>query len=204
MRNKSGKYELGFSAGALLSNHFQAVVSSGADIKDLIQGSANVDFRLLPVNSEKSQKRYLSEVMKRLKGLPLLVLEQYRLVDSKEQRVIEFYAALRHYSILSEFMIEKVRDKWLNMDYELSDHDFKSFLLHKLSEADDLDQLSDSTTNKLTQVALKMLKELGMFDGNKVVRLEISSPLLRSISNAGDLWFLDAMLLSDNEKQNYI
>lgn len=197
------KYELGFSAGALLSDHFQAVVSSGADPQELSKGSIKVDFKLLPVNSEKSQKRYLSEVLKRLKGLPQLIIEQYLVVDSKEQRVIEFYAAIRHYSILSEFMIEKVRDKWLNMDYELNAHDFKSFLLHKLSEADDLDQISELTTNKLTQVALKMLKELGMFDGKKVKRVEISSQLMRSIANAGDNWFLDAMLLSDQEKQDY-
>lgn len=203
MRSESSKYELGFSAGALLSDHFQAVISSGVDLKELSEGSAKVDFRLLPVNSEKSQKRYLSEVLKRLKGVSVLVLEQYRLVDSKEQRVIEFYAAIRHYSILSEFMIEKVRDKWLNMDYELSAHDFKSFLLHKLSEADDLDQVSELTTNKLTQVALKMLKELGMFDGEQAKRVEISSQLLRGIVNAGDNWFLDAMLLSDEEKQDY-
>jgi hypothetical protein len=203
MRNEGTKYELGFSAGALLSDHFQSVISSGANPKDLSQGSAKVDFRLLPVNSEKSQKRYLSEVTKRLKGLPELVLELYLVADSKEKRVIEFYAAIRHYAILSEFMIEKVRDKWLNMDYELSAHDFKSFLLHKLSEADDLDQVSELTTNKLTQVALKMLKELGMFDGKKVERVDISSQLLLAIANAGDNWFLDAMLLSDEEKQDY-
>jgi hypothetical protein len=89
------------------------------------------------------------------------------------------------------------------MDYELSAHDFKSFLLHKLSEADDLDQVSELTTNKLTQVALKMLKELGMFDGKKVERVDISSQLLLAIANAGDNWFLDAMLLSDEEKQDY-
>jgi hypothetical protein len=203
MELKRIKYELGFSSGALLSEHFQAVISSGADLKELSQGSAKIDFRLLPVNSEKSQKRYLSEVIKRLKDLPEPVLELYLVADSKEKRVIEFYAAIRHYAILSEFMIEKVRDKWLNMDYELSAHDFKSFLLHKLSEADDLDQVSKLTINKLTQVALKMLKELGMFDGKKVQRIDISSQLLRAIANAGDNWFLDAMLLSDEEKQDY-
>ena len=203
MGNNGSKYELGFSAGALLSDHFQAVVSSGADIKELSQGCAKVDFRLLPVNSEKSQKRYLSEVTKRLKGLPEIVLELYLVADSKEKRVIEFYATIRHYAILAEFMIEKVRDKWLNMDYELSAHDFKSFLLYKLAEVDDSDQVSELTTIKLTQVALKMLKELGVFDGKKVERVEISSQLLSAIANAGDNWFFDAMLFNDEEKRDF-
>ena len=203
MRDENSKYELGFSAGALLSDHFQAVISSGVDLMELSQGSAKVDFRLLPVNSEKSQKRYLSEVMKRLKGLPQPVLELYLFADSNGKRVIEFYAAIRNYAILSEFMIEKVRDKWLNMDYELSTHDFKTFLLHKLSEADDLDRVSELTIDKLTQVALKMLKELGMFNGKNVARVDVLTQILRAIVNAGDNWFLDAMLLTDEEKQDY-
>jgi hypothetical protein len=203
--NKAGsKYELGFSAGALLSAHFIAVISSGADPQELSQGIAKVDYKLLPVNSENSQKRYLSEVLKRLKNMPHLVFEQYLSLDSKNQRVVEFYAALKNYSILSEFMIEKVREKWLNLDYELTSYDFKSFLLKKLSEADDLDQVSELTTNKLTQVALKMLKELGMFDGKRIKRVEISSQLLGTISDSGDKWFLDAMLLNDEEKRDYM
>ena len=203
--NKAGsKYELGFSAGALLSDHILAVISSGADFQELSEGIAKVDYKLLPVNSEKSQKRYLSEVLKRLRNMPHLVLEQYLSMDSKSQRVVEFYAALKNYSILSEFMIEKVREKWLNLDYDLTAYDFKSFLLQKLSEADDLDQLSELTTNKLTQVALKMLKELGMFDGKSIKRVEIPSQLLGAISDSGDKWFLDAMLLNDDEKRDYM
>lgn len=198
------KYNLSFSAGALLSDHFKAIISSGADMKQLTDGCAMVDHKLLPVNSEKSQKRYLSEVLKRLKGLPQIIIKQYIGADSKDQRVIEFYAAIKYYSILSEFMIEKVREKWLNLDFELTSYDFKSFLLQKLSEANDLDQVSELTINKLTQVALKMLKELGMFDGKSIKPVEISSQLLRYITNAGDIWFLDAMLLNDEEKRDYI
>lgn len=197
------KYDLSFSSGALLSVHFEAILSAGVQIEELSNGLAEVDYRMMPVNSEKSKKTYLSELLKRFKGVPIDVIELYLNAESFDKRVIEFYVAIRHYSILAEFMIEKVRDKWLNMDYELSAHDFKSFLLHKLSEADDLDQVSELTASKLTQVALRMLKELGMFDGKQVKRVEISSQLLRSIANAGDNWFLDAMLLSDEEKQDY-
>lgn len=203
--NKAGsKYELGFSAGALLSDHILAIISSGVDLQELSQGTAKVDYKLLPVNSEKSQKRYLSEVLKRLKNMPHLVLEQYLSMDSKSQRVVEFYAALKSYSILSEFMIEKVREKWLNLDYELTAYDFKAFLLQKLSEADDLDQVSELTTNKLAQVTFKMLKDLGMLDGKSIKRVEISSQLLGTISDSGDKWFLDAMLLNDEEKRDYM
>ena len=202
MKRKNRKYKLGFSAGALLSNHYETVIFSSVDCYDLSMGRAKINSDLLEVNSEKSQKRYLNEVFKRLKGVNATIISGYASLDSKNKRVFEFFTTCKHYLILTEFMIEIVRDKWLNLDNELSSHDFKSFLLHKLSEIDELDHVSELTINKVTQVALKMLKESGLFDGHSICRIEASNDLLSLIAKNGDEWFLDVMLLSDEEKND--
>jgi hypothetical protein len=201
MREGDTKYDLGFCAGALLSDHFAAVLSTVSDVCELLSQKTKVDHRLLPVNSENSQKRYLSEILKRIRNVSDNVLETYHLSDTQDQKVIEFYAVLKQYKILYEFMIEKIRDKWLNLDDELHPQDFKSFLLFKLAEVNQLDQITDLTIDKLTQVALKMLKELGMYNNHRIQRIRISPSLLRLIGASGDTWFLDAMLLSEEEKQ---
>jgi len=78
--------------------------------------------------------------------------------------------------------------------------DFKSFLLHKLTDTDSVDQVSDLTVNKLTQVALKMLKELGMYDGKVLKKTETDPYVYKVIYDSGNEWFLDVMLQTDEEK----
>lgn len=194
------KYELGYSAGALLSNAFEVVVENCDDLSKLSEGECNVHYSVIQANAESSQKRYLLEILKRLKSTPTKVLEMYKGCDVQSQRVIEFFAVCNTYSIIQEFMIEIVRNKWLNLDFELDSHDFKSFLLNKLSQTDSIDQVSDLSVNKLTQVALKMLKELGLYNGKSFKKIEINPSVLKIIHDSGNEWFLDVMLLTEEEK----
>lgn len=196
------KYELSFSVGALLSRAFEAVVNHCKDTSALSAGDCYINYDIIPVNSENSQKRYLSEIIKRTKGLPIEVLDAYRNSSSSDKRLIEFFAICRFYKIIYEFMIELVRKKWLNLDDELDIEETKLFVLNKLLSTDQQDQVSKNTLHKLAQVTLKMLKELGMYDGIKLKKLEPRYGILRVISKAEDPWFADVMLLTDNEKMN--
>ena len=198
--SKEKKYELGYSAGALLSDAFKAVLQNCAKPSTLIKGNCNVHYSVINANAESSQKRYLNEILKRVKNLPLNVLEMYLESNAKSQKVIEFFAVCNTYSIIQEFMIEIVRNKWLNLDFELEKYDFKSFLLGKLSLTDSQEQVSELSVNKLTQVALKMLKELDFYNGKTFTKLEPNYNVLKAIYNSGNEWFLDVMLLTDEEK----
>lgn len=185
----------------MLSDMFEAVVHNSLNLEELTEGKCRVEASILPVNSEKSQKRYLAEISQRLHLFPLSVLELYPFADSSSKRVIEFFAVCKHYSIISEFMIEIVRNKWLNLDKEIVGYDFKSFLLQKLSQLDNPNQVTEKTINKLAQVVLKMLREVGMYQGNAIKKIEIDPKISTAIAKSGNVWFLDVLLMTDKEKE---
>lgn len=194
------KYELGFSAGALLSEAFNVILSNCNSIEDIINGYETIDYNLIPVNSESSKKRYLFEILKRIKTVPLPILERYLESNSEGQRIIEFFAICNCYSIITEFMIEVLRAKWLKMDFELEFYNVNVFLQMKLSDSNQENAISEKTMYKLSQVILKMLKELGMYDGQKFCKLNLNYSILRLIVRTGNQWFLDVLLLTDIEK----
>lgn len=198
--NSNKKYNLSYSAGALLSGYFDIIVINSKDLSLLIKGEEKIDLNIIPANAESSRKRYASEIMSRLKNFPLDILEYYIYANESDKKVIQFYSICRRYQIIVEFMIEIVRNKWLNLDYELDKHEYKSFLLTKLAETDDQDQVTENTIYKLTQVFFKMISELGMYSENAFQKIEVSHSLLQLIDNTGDRWFFDVLLLSDEEK----
>lgn len=199
--NVNKKYNLSYSAGALLSESFDAVVNASKDFNLLVNGEEKLDYKIIPANAESSQKRYLSEIKSRLKNIPVSILNYYQSADINDKKTIQFYAICRRYQIIVEFMIEVVREKWLNLDYELDKYDYKLFLSNKLAESDDLDSITDNTTYKLTQVFFKMLIELGIYSNGVYNKISPNLELLSHVSRNGDDWFLDVMLLTDEEKK---
>lgn len=199
--SKVKKYNLGYSAGALLYEAFDAVINESNDFSLLVSGNENIDYHIIPVNAESSQKRYLSEIEKRLKNIPISVLDFYMTSDDTSKKVIQFYAICRYYKIVLEFMIEVIRNKWLHLDFELERYDYKNFLQEKLLESNQAEYVTAKTLNKLTQVFFKMLIELGMYSGKTFNKINVDDSLMRTIAKSGDNWFLDVMLLSDDEKK---
>lgn len=98
-------------------------------------------------------------------------------------------------------MLEVVLKKWQNLDYELEVADFTNFLYRKMDFHPELQKITEKSIYKCGQVALKMLIDLGMLHKNKIQKTAISNSILRECVNAGDLWFLDVLLLSEIEKQ---
>ena len=199
-QNTFYKYNLGYTSGALMFEHFDAVVNNSKDFSLLVDGHENIDYRVIPVNAESSQKRYLSEINKRLQKISVPVLEFYLTADEYSKKIIQFYAICRYYRIILEFMIDVVRNKWLHLDFELERYDYKSFLQNKLLETNQTEYITEKTLDKLTQVFFRMIIELGMYRGNTFNKLNINHDLMAIIAKSGDNWFLDVMLLSDDEK----
>ena len=196
------QYNLGYTTGALLSEHFDTVVHHSKDFSLLTTGQESIDHSIITVNSESSQKKYLSEILKRLNGFHVPVLEFYKRADEKSKKVIQFYAVCHSYQIILEFMIDVVRNKWLHLDFELERYDYKSYLQDKLLEANQADHATENTLKKLTQIFFRMIRELGMYSGKQFRKIHVDDRLMKIITDCGDNWFLDVMLLSDNEKNN--
>jgi hypothetical protein len=196
------KYSIAFTAGALLLRETEAFFSATNCFKDIINGNEEVDFNVIPVNAESSKKRIKHEIEKRVIAINNeQLLDTFMAFDKNGKNLILFYGICKCYPIIKHFMLEVVLNKWQNLDHELEISDFTNFLYRKMDFHPELQKITEKSIYKCGQVALKMLIDLGMLHKNKIQKTAISNIILRECVNAGDLWFLDVLLLSEIEKQ---
>ena len=195
------QYDLSYTAGALISDYFDAVMNEIKDFDQFKIGEEVIHHSVVAANAESSQKRYTQELNKRIKQLNKPIYEYYLVAENKDKKIIQFYTICKSYSIIAEFMIEVVRDKWLNLNFNLEPYDFKSYLTDKLEETNSLNSITETTLNKLVQVFFKMLRELGMHSKGKFSPVKINPVLMQLFYKAGDEWYIDAMLQSESDKK---
>jgi len=205
MNNNKSKYTLGFTSGSLLFKEAEAYISCIKDEEEFINGNEEIDKSVLLINAESSQKRIKHELDNRLKGLQNHeLIQQYKTSDETNKKLILFYAACKLYPLITDFLLEIVLNKWYNMDFELSTDDFQNFLYRKMDTHPELFDITEGTQYKLSQVALKMLKDLGLLKNNILQKIEFNHNLLKSISLNGDNWFLEVILLNELERKEII
>jgi hypothetical protein len=205
MTSNIEKYKFGFSSGSLLLKETEAIFKEIKSSSNFISGDEVVSYRIIPINSETSQKRMLSEVTKRIRSTknPLFI-DLFLKSENKQKLVLLFYFLCKDYRLITDFMLQKVREKWLNLDKEISTLDFASFLNSKIDSNPEIETLSEITRYKLSQVAIKILKDVGMIVNGKLTKLEINESILSEIVKNGDQWFLDVLLLNDHEKNEFL
>lgn len=194
-------YDLGYTAAPLISEYFDATMNAIQDFDDFMSGKEVIHYSVVPANAESSQKRYMVELNKRIKQLPKPIFDYYFVADSKNKKVVQFYAVCKAYPIIADFMIEVVRNKWLNLNFNLEPYDYKTYLIEKLEETDSLDRITEMTLDKLVQVYFKILRELNMYSKKKFSTIKIDPQLMQLLYQAGDEWFIDAMLQSEDDKK---
>ena len=202
---KETKYKLGFTAGALLLKEAEVLIDAIQDEVAYMEGEEHLEEGVLTTKFESSKKRLKQELDKRLRNLE--DPEFLRLFSSLEEpgrNLLLFYAAAKYYNIIADFMLEVVRNKWMNMDVQLLKEDFLNYLFLKADKHVELDSFSEGTKSKAGEVTLKMLKELGMLDKKKLQKINPSPELLQLVVKNNDSWFLDALLLGTDEKLEYV
>ena len=200
MTYETKKYTTGFTSGALLYKEATFAVDSIQDVKAFLLGKESLDADILPINSEGSRKRIKIELEKRLQALnDYELIELFKIQDETNRKLILFYAACKLYALLADFMLEVVLYKWNNIDLEISNDDFQNFLYKKMDLHDELLKLSEISRYKLSQVALKMLKQLGMIDKGQLKKKVFNESVLKAILKNGDTWFLKTLFLKDHE-----
>lgn len=193
MDNQS-KYSLSYVAGAMLYEETKVYMESIKDFEAYLNKEEEVDYMVIPTNSESSKKRLKSEIDKRLRNLNKTYLESFNSLQTKDQQILLFLAICKTYDIITEFVIEEVYQKWKRFDNELTTYDFEYFLSTKLDE-EQLNAITDKTKYKAAQVALRILKDIGILDEDKINQIFPSEVLQGIISTEGDNWFFNCLLI---------
>lgn len=195
------KYNTGFTAGSLLLKEAEALIGAINDFQAYLDGREELDESVVRVKSEVTRRKIVLNLNRRFKTLDdSQFFEIFQRSDSTEKNLLLFYISLKYYSIIADFMLETVRQKWNNLDFILTKEDFKSFLFLKSDTHPELDKLKESTKTKMAQVVLRMLRELGILKGNKLQNQHFDTEPLEFILKNDDQWFLDAILLSNEDK----
>jgi hypothetical protein len=194
MTDSTFKYEFSLTGSSLRVNEM------------ILFATKYINEGLLEFKSDKgtTNKRMVSEFKKRIDNLT--VNQQELLLNSNfsNQKQLAFLSACKTYSLLRDFVIEVVREKYLIMDFNLSDTDYISFIRRKEINHDELANLTDQTQAKVKQVVFKILEQAGII--NNVRDKEIQLQLLggstkKSIIEDNPEW-LKVFLLSDMDIQN--
>lgn len=162
LHNKNGslpKYRMSFTVGGLF--YQEAIIAANLYING--NDWAKVREEILKTNLFQSRtsaalERVCREVLSRLK---LLSIEQLKIIQDgsrQEQLQILWVAVCKRYSFIRDFAVEVIREKFLLMDYALSEEDYTIFDT-KAEWHEELEQLKDSTKKKLKQVLFRILRE---------------------------------------------
>lgn len=139
---------------------------------------------LLQTRTLTTLKNCCGEVISRVKlltpGERAWILE----ASGREQAYLLWVAICRRYPFIAEFAAEVLREKFLNLHYEISTDDYETFFNRKAEWHPELDKLTDSTRQKLRQILFKTMREAGLINNDHTIIPVILSPdfveLLRS------------------------
>lgn len=188
-------YSLSFTGGALLYEESRILINSVTDLEKYFEGDFILNSDVLKTNSESSRKRLKNEIDRRLKKLNTSYVTFFNDTNETDQKIILFLSICKLYNIITEFCLEVVYKKWINFDNELSTYDFKYFLANKLSE-EQLNSISEGTHYKLSQIAIKIFKDLGMYKDGIIQPIMPSDRLIDLLNQQKDIWFFDCILVN--------
>ena len=198
------KYLASFTAGGLLFEETIALLpylnpQSISRIEEQVDNNT-----LLATNSEAARKRIIQEIRKRYAVGGEAVFGEIATRNPEEQRILLLYVCMKTYSLLFDFIIEVVTEKWLSRDLIVSITDVERFLDRKSSTHTEIEEWKATTQEKIGTIIIRFLNESRLLVENTLHPLSASNDFWRFFVDAGDLWFLQAVLLSKDQREQII
>ena len=201
---QSATYLVSFTAGGLL--HEETISLSSYYNDDKIESISEqiINNSLMKTNSQASRQRMIQEIKKRYLVVGEKFYGNFDQFTIVEQKLVIFYSCMKTYKILFDFMLDVIIEKWLSMDLEVDIDDVERFLDKKSNVQNDIDGWSSQTRRKIITVLVRMLNEVGMLENNTLVQIEAPDEFWRMFVANNDSWFLEAGLLSKEQREKII
>jgi Putative inner membrane protein (DUF1819) len=131
-----------------------------------------IDENILQQEKVSSLKRRLRYLLPRVNVLDE-TLRCFVIHESIDiSKVINFYSILKTDRLFYEFMNEVIKEKFKSNNYNLEKKDLNAFFTYKAEQNDTLKSWSDSTIQRLKQVYMRMLEEVGILTDRKTGELK--------------------------------
>ena len=207
MSKNNSPYTSAFTACSFLYSEFNAVLpllksdNSSQLLKEEIENRYYIK-----VNNEVSAKRIIAEFVRRYNAVPQDFWSWYDCLEESAQRAALLYVIIKTYRLIFDFHINVTIKKWNSVNHTLTSNDLQLALLDISANDEFLDSWSEQTKKKLMSAYLTILRQADMLDSktNELRSLRLMPHEFKYYVENGELWFLDACLLTPLEKVNVI
>jgi hypothetical protein len=161
------RYSFSFTAAGMLFHDFMRLAKYVSEEKIDIDNAVPDPNLIMGKYKSATSQRQLNELLKRYRELTpaqrMLIVD----LDAAGRKHIALIAICKAYPFIRDFIVEVVREKFLSLDYNLTDGDYQSFYNRKMELHPELETFAKSTTKKARQVVWRILQEAGLIDNTK-------------------------------------
>lgn len=203
----SRPYRLSFSGAALQVEESIKIAQLYADAQDweAVQ-EAVVGENALQKNQLKTTVRSFYEVRTRLKEMTPLQLERLAEGTFTEQQQLLWVAVCKVYPFIGAFALEVLLNKIQAFEYIVHESDYTAFLEAQTLKEQKLQQVSDSTYQKLRSRLYRMMEEAGMVNNReeRVITPPVVTTYVAEALINEDPKLLRYLLVADRDIRQFI
>lgn len=203
----SRPYRLSFSGAALQVEESIKIAQLYADARDweAVQ-EAVVGENALQKNQLKTTVRSFYEVRTRLKEMTLLQLERLAEGTFSEQQQLLWVAVCKVYPFIGAFALEVLLNKIQAFEYIVHESDYTAFLEAQTLKEQKLQQVSDSTYQKLRSRLYRMMEEAGVVNNReeRVITPPVVTTYVAEALIDEDPKLLRYLLVADRDIRQFI
>lgn len=178
---------MSFTAGSLFHRESVSLAKLYLDCRDwnVVRDVVIAD-NLLQARTLNTLKRICREVLSRIQTLSYDTLEFFVEGNSQEQGYLLWLAICRRYNFIADFAVEVLRERYISLKTDVTYDDFDSFFNRKSEWHCELDDLTQTTREKLRQILFKMLRQADLLAVNNTINAAMLSPRLLELILQGD------------------
>lgn len=183
--NQTKRYQLSFTGASL------ALVESIKMAEVFLQCRDWASAREITISNNLLQSRTLARTKRLIQEIALRLSplndDQLTLLvegDLEEQRLILWFAVCQYYLFIREFATEVLHEKFLGMQFLITESDYNAFYLRKMDFHPELGDIKESTRIKLRTQVFRMLREAGLINNNgQIIRVLPSARLIHALGD---------------------
>lgn len=174
-------------------------ILNGEDVNELRK--RNIEENLIHYKKQKSIQRVNSPIFRRLAVLDEELLREFIYSDIDTSKYILLYAIMKTDKLVRDFIIEVYKDKLLMRKEYIEKIDIDNWYDDKCTISKTLRERSESTTNKLKQVIMKIMQDSGLVKKEreknnyrfKVIRPLLKDKFINELESRGDIEYAKAI-----------
>ncbi|MDP5047361.1 MAG: DUF1819 family protein [Saprospiraceae bacterium] len=206
MVNKD-KYSFSFTGASALITETLIIAEEYKNLQDWKEvKNSLMEHNSLNKIKQSTFKREFSEIKKRLSSLSEEQL--YLLINGSydDSKAMILLSLIKVYTFLNDFIVEVLRNKYLQFDTNISENDYFKFVHSKSISHNELNEITEVTAKKVKQVIFKLLEQVGLVTQTKngiILKPILSHAAVDVIVNENPIQ-LSAFLYSNEDIKGYL